>query len=126
LRLQPTILGFFPKKKSSKGLYGSREELKIRSRENPDRFPKLRIAFLESGGGWMAGWLDRMHRHFDDVGMNDTKLTTRPSDIFRRQCFISFELVEGSLKYLAEYIGSDNILLATDYKHADGFPDAPT
>jgi predicted TIM-barrel fold metal-dependent hydrolase len=90
-----------------------------------DRFPKLRIAFLESGGGWMAGWLDRMDRHFDDIGMNDTKLTTRPSDIFRRQCFISFEPVEGSLKYLAEYIGSENILWATDYPHADGFPDAP-
>ena len=81
--------------------------MKIRSRENPDRFPKLRIAFLESGGGWTAGWFDRMYRHFDDVGMNDTKWTTRPSDIFRRQCFISFELVEGSLKYLAEYLGSD-------------------
>jgi len=90
-----------------------------------DRFPKLRIAFLESGGGWMAGWLDRMDRHFDDVGMNDTGLKTRPSDIFRRQCFISFEPVEGSLKHLAEYVGSDNILWATDYPHADGFPDAP-
>jgi len=90
-----------------------------------DRFPRLRIAFLESGGGWMAGWLDRMDRHFDDKGMNDTHLTARPSEIFRRQCFISFEPVEGSLKYLAEYIGSDNILWATDYPHTDGFPDAP-
>jgi predicted TIM-barrel fold metal-dependent hydrolase len=89
-----------------------------------DRFPRLRVAFLESGGGWMAGWLDRMDRHFDDVGMNDTRLSTRPSDIFRRQCFISFEPVEGSLKYLAEYLGSDSILWATDYPHADGFPDA--
>ncbi len=89
-----------------------------------DRFPKLRIAFLESGGGWMAGWLDRMDRHFDDKGMNDTHLATRPSEIFRRQCFISFEPVEGSLKYLAEYIGSDSILWATDYPHTDGFPDA--
>ncbi len=60
-----------------------------------DRFPRLRIAFLESGGGWMAGWLDRMDRHFDDVGMNDTGLSTRPSEIFHRQCFISFEPVEG-------------------------------
>jgi predicted TIM-barrel fold metal-dependent hydrolase len=89
-----------------------------------DRFPQLKIAFLESGGGWMAGWLDRMDRHFDDVGMNDTKLSTRPSEIFRRQCFISFEPVEGTLKYLADYLGSDNILWATDYPHADGFPDA--
>ena len=89
-----------------------------------DRFPRLKIAFLESGGGWMAGWLDRMDRHFDDVGMNDTGLSTRPSEIFHRQCFISFEPVEGTLRCLADYIGSDNILWATDYPHADGFPDA--
>ncbi len=90
-----------------------------------DRFPKLRVAFLEAGGGWMAGWLDRMDRHFDDVGMNDTRLTARPSDIFRRQCFISFEPVEKSLPLLADYIGSTNILWATDYPHLDGFPGAP-
>jgi predicted TIM-barrel fold metal-dependent hydrolase len=90
-----------------------------------DKYPRLKIAFLESGGGWMAGWLDRMDRHFDDVGMNDTGLKTRPSDIFRRQCFISFEPVEGTLPLLADYIGSDNILWATDYPHLDGFPNAP-
>ena len=90
-----------------------------------DRYPALRVGFLECGGGWIAGWLDRMDRHFDDIGMNDTGLKTRPSDIFRRQCFISFEPVEGTLPLIAEYIGADNILWATDYPHADGFPDAP-
>jgi predicted TIM-barrel fold metal-dependent hydrolase len=89
-----------------------------------DRFPRLKVAFLESGGGWMAGWLDRMDRHFDDVGMNDTGLSMRPSEIFRRQCFISFEPVEKSLPLLADYLGSDNILWATDYPHLDGFPGA--
>jgi predicted TIM-barrel fold metal-dependent hydrolase len=90
-----------------------------------DRFPGLKVAFLESGGGWMAGWLDRMDRHFDDLGMNDTGLSTRPSEIFHRQCFISFEPVEKSLALLADYIGSTNILWATDYPHLDGFWDAP-
>jgi uncharacterized protein len=90
-----------------------------------DRFPKVKFAFLESGGGWMAGWLDRMDRHYDDKGFNDTRLSMRPSELFRRQCFISFEPVEGSLKYLADYLGSENILWATDYPHLDGFPDAP-
>ncbi len=90
-----------------------------------DRFPQLRVGFLESGGGWMAGWLDRMDRHFDDVGMNDTGLSTRPSEIFRRQCFVSFEPVEKSLAILADYIGADNILWATDYPHFDGFTGAP-
>jgi predicted TIM-barrel fold metal-dependent hydrolase len=32
--------------------------------------------------------------------------------------------VEGTLRCLADYLGSDNILWATDYPHADGFPDA--
>ena len=91
-----------------------------------ERHPKLRIGFLESGGGWIAPWLDRMDRHFDDLGFNDSGLKTRPSDLFRRNCWISFEPVEGSLKVLAEYIGPNKILWATDYPHRDGFfPGAP-
>ncbi len=86
----------------------------------------MRVGFLESGGGWIAPWLDRMDRHFDDQGFNDSGLKTRPSEIFRRNCWISFEPVEGSLKVLAEYIGPNKILWATDYPHRDGFfPGAP-
>ena len=44
-----------------------------------DRHPKVRIGFLESGGGWLAGWLDRMDRHFDDKGFNDSGLSRRPT-----------------------------------------------
>jgi uncharacterized protein len=91
-----------------------------------DRHPRLKIAFLESGGGWIAPWLDRMDRHFDDKGFNDTTLTMRPSELFQRNCWISFEPVEGSLDVLADYIGPHKILWATDYPHPDGFfPGAP-
>lgn len=90
-----------------------------------DRFPRLRVGFFEAGGGWIGGWLDRMDRLFDDQGMNDTGLSMRPSEIFRRQCYISFEPVEKTLPLLADFIGRDNILWATDYPHADGFTDAP-
>jgi predicted TIM-barrel fold metal-dependent hydrolase len=90
-----------------------------------DKFPELRVGFMEAGGGWIGGCLDRMDRHFDDIGANDTGLTLRPSEIFRRQCFISFEPVEGTLPLLAEYIGRTNILWATDYPHVDGFTGAP-
>src|SRR5215212_5823691 len=91
-----------------------------------EKHPKVRIAFLESGGGWVAPWLDRMDRHFDDQGFNDSGLTTRPSEIFQRNCWISFEPVEGSIGSLAEYIGPHKILWATDYPHRDGFfPGAP-
>ena len=73
----------------------------------------------------MSGWLDRMDRHYDDKALNDTGVSTRPSDVFRRQCFISFEPVEGSLPLVADYIGRKNILWASDYPHGDGFVDAP-
>jgi uncharacterized protein len=91
-----------------------------------ERFPQIRIGFLESGGGWIAPWLDRMDRHFDDKGFNDSGLKTRPSELFQRNCWISFEPVEGSLDVLADYIGPEKILWATDYPHPDGFfPGAP-
>ena len=91
-----------------------------------EKHPKIRIGFLESGGGWIAPWLDRMDRHFDDQGFNDSGLKTRPSELFRRNCWISFEPVEGSLKVLADYIGPNKIMWATDYPHRDGFfPGAP-
>src|ERR1700737_3159534 len=59
-----------------------------------DRYPRLRIAFLESGGGRIAPWLARMDRHFDDKGFNDSGLKTRPSDLFRRNCGLSFDRLE--------------------------------
>src|SRR5579863_6024215 len=91
-----------------------------------ERHPKLRVGFLESGGGWIAPWLDRMDRHFDDQGFNDSGLKNRPSELFQRQCWISFEPVEGSLKVLADYVGPNKIMWATDYPHPDGFfPGAP-
>ena len=59
-----------------------------------ERFPKVRVGFLESGGGWMAPWLDRMDRHFEDKGLfNDSTLTMPPSEYFKRQCWISYEPV---------------------------------
>jgi hypothetical protein len=75
-----------------------------------ERHPKLRIGFLESGGGWVAPWLDWMDRHFDDQGFNDCGLKTKPSELFQRNCWISFEPVEGSIKVLADYIGPHKIL----------------
>ena len=67
-----------------------------------------------------------MDRHFDDQGFNDSGLKTRPSELFQRNCWISFEPVEGSIKVLADYIGPHKIMWATDYPHPDGFfPGAP-
>src|SRR3546814_4481607 len=62
-----------------------------------------------------------LDRHFDDVGMNDTGLITRPSEIFERRCFVSFEPVEKTIAVLAEYFGPHKLMLSSDYPHGDGF-----
>src|SRR5216684_571701 len=77
-------------------------------------------------GGWIAPWLDRMDRHFDDQGFNESAPKMRPSELFQRNCWISFEPVESSIAVLADYIGANKIMWATDYPHQDGFfPGAP-
>jgi predicted TIM-barrel fold metal-dependent hydrolase len=93
-----------------------------------ERFPRLRVAFLESGGGWIVPLLERLERHYDQQWSNDpsTVLPQRPWEYFRQNCWISFEPVEESLRLLADFIGPNKILWATDYPHADGFfPGAP-
>lgn len=89
------------------------------------KFPNMRVAFLEAGGGWIAGWLDRMDRHFKNKVSGDLEIDELPSDIFRRQCFIAFEPVERSLGLLADYVGSERIVWASDYPHFDGFIHGP-
>jgi hypothetical protein len=44
-------------------------------------------------------------------------LKKRPSDLIERNCWISFEPVEGSLSVLADYIGPHKIMWATDCPH---------
>jgi hypothetical protein len=48
------------------------------------------------------------------------------SELFRRNCWISAEPVEGSHSVLSDYAGPHKIMSATDYPHPDGFfPGAP-
>jgi predicted TIM-barrel fold metal-dependent hydrolase len=87
-----------------------------------DKFPNLKVGFIEAGGAWVPGYVDRMDRHFDDKGANDTGLSTRPSEIFQRQCFTGFEPVETSIALLAGRFGANKLMLSSDYPHSDGFP----
>jgi predicted TIM-barrel fold metal-dependent hydrolase len=89
-----------------------------------ERFPGLRVAFLESYGGWALMWVDRLNKYFVQSGYQDRgDLTVSPAEIFARQIYISFEPDERSLPLIAETLGADNILWASDYPHFDAtFP----
>jgi len=84
-----------------------------------ERFPSLRLLVLESSGGWAASLLERMD---DEVRANPQErrwLSLLPSEYFQRQCWISFEPDDPTLPRLADMIGPDRILWASDFPHSD-------
>jgi predicted TIM-barrel fold metal-dependent hydrolase len=84
-----------------------------------ERFPKLRLGILESGMGWLGPFLDRCDTVFDTVSGRALPLRTRPSELFRRQCFISGDPDETAAPLLFEHVGADLFMWATDYPHPD-------
>jgi predicted TIM-barrel fold metal-dependent hydrolase len=85
-----------------------------------ERHPKLRVAFLESGGGWLPYWLWRLDEEYEKLYWEvKENVKIKPSEYFRRQCFVSIEPSEPYLSEIIDYIGSDNLLFGSDYPHWD-------
>jgi predicted TIM-barrel fold metal-dependent hydrolase len=88
-----------------------------------ERHPRLRFAFLEAGGGWIPYWLWRLDREYHDLEWEVRgNVTMKPSDYFRRQCFVAVEPTEPYLGPLMDFIGEDNILIGSDFPHMDHDP----
>lgn len=89
-----------------------------------ERFPDLRVAFLEGNCGWLPWWLDRLDDQWEKYGGGESvKLSALPSEYFRRQCFIGTDVDEELLATVIDAVGDDNIVVSVDYPHADGpFP----
>lgn len=85
------------------------------------RFPDLKVVFLETNGGWIVPWLERMDHHHKMYGFDIPWLDRPPSEYFRRQCWISFDADESTIPFTAgsSYVGADRIVWATDYPHPD-------
>jgi predicted TIM-barrel fold metal-dependent hydrolase len=84
-----------------------------------DRFPRLKVGIMETGGGWMANWLVRMDHVSEVYDWTRPQLSMRPSDYFRRQGWISFDPDEATLAATAGIVGDDRIVWASDYPHQD-------
>ena len=90
----------------------------------PEKFPKLRIAFLECGCGWVPYWMDRMDEEWEKRQSEAPLLKAKPSEYMTRgNWFYAAEPEESTLPYVIDRIGDDKILFASDYPHWDGmFP----
>ena len=85
-----------------------------------ERFPNLRIGFLEGNCSWLPWLLWRMDEHDELMGMNQgAGLTMTPTEYFKRQGFVSFEADEITGRYLSEFGLGDVAVFSTDYPHSD-------
>ncbi len=88
-----------------------------------ERHPTLKVVVLESGGGWLAHWFDRFDHFAKVYGWMAPELRAKPSEYFKRQCWISFDPDESTLPAMTPIIGEDRIVWASDYPHLDAtFP----
>lgn len=84
-----------------------------------EKFPKLRVGFLESGVGWLGYWLDRMDGHYEKMHTYVPWLKKRPSEYFFEQCYLSLDPDEHTLAAMVELGAERNILWGSDYPHFD-------
>lgn len=87
-----------------------------------ERHPKLRVAFLEAGGGWLPYMLWRLDEQFEQQGFEAPYLKMKPSDYFKRQCWISVESEEPNIKLVADCVGENRMVISSDFPHADHEP----
>lgn len=88
-----------------------------------ERHPQLRVAFLESGCGWLPYWLWRLDQEYEELYWEvKDNVKMKPSEYFRRQCFIEIEPSEPNISQVISCIGEDNLIFGSDYPHLDYDP----
>jgi predicted TIM-barrel fold metal-dependent hydrolase len=83
------------------------------------RFPKLKIALVENGSGWVPGLFDAMEYAYK---MSPNSFEENPIDVFRRNIYVH-PFHEEDPKGLAELIGIDHVLFGSDFPHPEGIAD---
>jgi predicted TIM-barrel fold metal-dependent hydrolase len=90
----------------------------------PERFPDLRLAFLEAGCGWAPYWMERMDDEYAKRAAEAPVLKKKPSDYVRSgRIYFSCEADEWLLPQAVKLVGEGQIVYASDYPHWDhSFP----
>jgi predicted TIM-barrel fold metal-dependent hydrolase len=91
-----------------------------------ERFPGLRVAFLEANCSWVPYLLWRLDEHYEHREHRvRNSLPKNPSAYFKAQCFVAVEADEHLGVWVASEIGDENLVFSTDFPHEDSrFPNA--
>ena len=85
-----------------------------------ERFPGLKAAFLEGSCSWVPWWLWTLDERVEKFGDDERfHLSMRPSEYFRRNCWVSVDPDEDVVRHAIPSMGDDNIVISTDWPHDD-------
>jgi predicted TIM-barrel fold metal-dependent hydrolase len=85
-----------------------------------ERFPRLRVAYMEAGSSWVPSWLHRIEEHVELAGWLETpECTKAPIEYFKQNCWVTTECDEHLVYHTIEELGDSRILFETDYPHPD-------
>lgn len=87
-----------------------------------ERFPRLRVATIEAGCGWVVEWVDRLDYRYSYMG-HTCQMKRSASEYFARNIWVSADPTERLLPYMIELLGDDKFFIGSDFPHAEGFVD---
>lgn len=84
------------------------------------RYPRLRFAFLEGNCSWLPWWLYALDERWKEWGDRETfEQEELPSELFKRQCWVSVDVDEELVRNVVAEVGDENIVFSTDWPHDD-------
>jgi predicted TIM-barrel fold metal-dependent hydrolase len=82
-----------------------------------ERFPRLKVVFVEPGIGWVAWWLYTVDDMATRQGYEFPGLNELPSHYFRRNVFLTFIDEPHVIRHARETLGTENVMWSSDYPH---------
>ena len=88
-----------------------------------DRFPKLKVAIVESGAGYAAYLMDRLDEKYARFG-GAVNLKQKPSEYIRENFWFVMDPSERSIDAQCDLVGENQFMWGSDYPHIDSHADA--
>jgi predicted TIM-barrel fold metal-dependent hydrolase len=89
------------------------------------RFPKIRVGSIENGAAWVPYLIHRLDHAGGLINRRITvygeTLAGKPSEIFKEKVWVA-PFPEEDVDALASHIGSDRVLMGSDWPHAESTP----
>jgi predicted TIM-barrel fold metal-dependent hydrolase len=90
-----------------------------------EKFPRLKVVFVEPGLGWLSWWLYIADDLATRQGYEFPAITGLPSEYFRRNVFLTFVDEPDALEQARRRLGIENVMWSSDYPHpVTSFPNS--